>query len=235
MQEQVVKYTVDIDSMDKIVPYDMLFNPVFDKSVLFDLFNPYEIKVLFGRKQEKVMIGKDNDKDYYIINPYITKDFKNVSYIKILNCVFPRYYNTLINSDKSFIKSDVLNQRFIIMKIDIDNNTKIYSTNSSFSGEYIKLKVKYCPNNNDRYVILEPLYQNKPFYFKSGNLINIDRLTIKFFDDNYKPISLNFDYFIDKQKIINHEFIQQYFKDHAVNINFEFGCYENNFVNPNDY
>lgn len=233
MQEQVVKYTVDIDSMDKIVPYDMLFNPAFDKNIMVDLFNPYEIKVLFGRKQEKVMIGKDSNKDYYIINPYITKDFKNVSYIKVLNCVFPRYYNTY--SDKTYIKSDVLNQRFIIMKIDIDNNINIYSTNSTFSGEYIKMKVKYCPHNSDKYVVLEPLYQNKPFYFKSGNLINIDRLTIKFFDDNYKPLNLNFDYFIDKDKIINQEFIQQYYKDHAVNVIFEFGCYENNFVNPNDY
>ena len=234
MKEEIIKYTVDIDSMDKIVPIELIYHPLFDKKTIQDLINPYDIKVLFGRKQEKVMIGQDKNKDYYIINPYVIKDFKNVSYIKILNCVFPRFYNTVKFNEFQSIKSDVLSQRFIIMRLEMNNNSLIYSTNSTFNGDYIKLKVKYAPNENDKYLILEPLFQDKPFYFKSGNLKNIDRINIKFYDDEFNPIVLNFEHFFNDDKK-DKNLIKQFIKDYAVNINIEIGCYENNMVIPNDY
>ena len=55
-------------------------------------------------------------------------------------------------------------------------------------------------------------------------------MEIKFYDDEYNQIILDFNHLIDHK-----EKIKDYIKDHSVNIQIEVGCYEINMKNTNDY
>lgn len=229
-EEKIIKYTVDIDTMDKLIPSDLFTLKLFDPRYIISTINPYEIKVLFGKKQEKVLICSDHKQSYYILNPYISKNFKNVHYIKLLNCIFPRYYN-VYEENGELKKRDIYNQRFIYLVIDINQNTNIYSTNQKLGNNYIKLKVLNTNIYND-FVVLQPISGNCQFHFKSGQLKNIDTMVIKLFDDNMEPLILNFSHLWNGENI---DKLNKFIKDHSVNYNFEIGCYELNMRNTNDY
>lgn len=231
MEESIVNYTIDIDSMDKVVPSDLFKNRLIDYQYLSELINPYDIKVLFGRKQEKVEIYSDGKKSYYILNPYVNKDFKNVHYLDLSCCIFPRYYN-VYEEDGTLKKKDIYNERFIILYIDINQNTNIYSTNQNLNNnKYIKLKILHN-NVYDKFVVLNSVNNSHQFYFKNGQLKNIDTMKIKFYDDNMKPIVLNFSHLWNSENIIQ---LNDYIKNHSVNLQFDVGCYEINMKNTNDY
>ena len=232
MEEQIIKYTIDIDSRDKLIDSSAFYILPFNHEYIIKSLNPYEIKILFGRKQERTLICSDKSKQYYLLNPYINRDFRNVCYLKILNVIFPRYYNVVkknINGKDELIKCDIYNQRFINVVIDINENTNIYSTTDKLNN-CIKLKQLYSYNDNEKFIVLYPIHTENIYNFKYGQLKNIDRMEIKFYDDEYNQIILDFNH------LINHkEKIKDYIKDHSVNIQIEVGCYEINMKNTNDY
>lgn len=231
MEEGIVNYTIDVDSMDKVIPSDLFKNQLIDYQYLTELINPFDIKVLFGRKQEKIMVYSDGIKSFYILNPYINKDFKNVHYFDLKSCVFPRYYN-VYEEDGVLKKEDIYNERFIYLFVDINQNTTIYSTNQNLNNnKYIKLKVLHN-NIYDKFVLLQPINTNHQFYFKNGQLKNIDTLKLKFYDDEMKPIVLNFSHLWNPENVGE---LSDYIKNHSVNLQFTVGCYEINMRNTNDY
>ena len=232
MEEQIIKYIIDIDSEDKLIDSKAFNILPFDHDYIINSLNPYDIKILFGRKQEKILMCSDKNNQYYLLNPYINKDFRNVSYLKILNIIFPRYYNIVkrnVDGKDELIECDVYNQRFINIVIDINENSNIYSTNNKLNN-CIKLKTFYSQNNNQKFIVLYPINTDYIYKFKSGQLKNIDRMEIKFYDDEYNPIILNFDHLKHHK-----DKIKKYVKDHSVNIQLELGCYEINMRDTNDY
>lgn len=232
MEEQIIKYIIDIDSEDKLIDSKAFNILPIDHNYIINSLNPYDIKILFGRKQEKILMCSDKNDQYYLLNPYINRDFRNVSYLKILNIIFPRYYNVVkknVGGKDELIECDVYNQRFINIVIDINENSNIYSTNNKLYN-CIKLKTLYSQNNNQKFIVLYPVNTDYIYNFKSGQLKNIDRMEIKFYDDEYNPIILNFDHLKHHK-----DKIKKYVKDHSVNIQLELGCYEINMRNTNDY
>ena len=59
MEEQIIKYIIDIDSEDKLIDSKAFNILPFDHDYIINSLNPYDIKILFGRKQEKILnLGK---------------------------------------------------------------------------------------------------------------------------------------------------------------------------------
>lgn len=232
INEEIVKYTIDIDSRDKIIYENILkFLPLENDYVIKSL-NPYEMEINFGNTQEKILISVNGNKQFHILNPYISKRFTNIAYIKILNCVFPRYYNVISKDDKSILKQDIFSIRYVIVKIDINENSTIYSTNQHIN-DCIKLKVHYSPNKNEKYIILTPLHSDFIFFFKYGQLKNLNKMNIKFYDDEYNQIILDYSHLINVEN--NFKEIFNFIKECSVNLQLEVGCYEINAKNGNDY
>ena len=55
MEEQIIKYTIDIDSRDKLIDSSAFYILPLNHEYIIKSLNPYEIKILFGRKQEKTL------------------------------------------------------------------------------------------------------------------------------------------------------------------------------------
>ena len=235
MEEQLVKFTIDIDSRDKLIEESAFkFLPLTHEYIINSL-NPYEIKIYFGNNQEKTTLINDGKKQIQILNPYISKNLSNVTFIKLLNCVFPRYFNVKkqkIDNEEKIINEDIFDQRYIIVKININESTKIYSTNQYFD-DCIKLKANYSPNEKEKYIILTPLHSDYLFFFKNGQLKDINSMEIKFYDDSYNPIILDYTFLLKFYKHL--EKIGEFIRNHSVNLQFEIGCYEINNKNTNSY
>ena len=207
---KIIKYTLDIDTYDKLIPTNIPKN--FNYKEIEKLINPYTIEIFFGKNNQTF---KFNNSSFFTTNCYMNEDFKNIKYIKILNCIFPKVYN--FNSTS--YEKKITDLRFIILRLDCDCSNSILSTNSEFNKNCIKLKLKYCPDPSDKFVILEPLTQEEQYLFKDSDLKKLDRIKITLFDDEYKPLTL----------ILNDEIIDLncFIKEHSVNFNIEIGVYKN--------
>jgi hypothetical protein len=228
---ELVKYTLDIDTFDKLHPlalpdqyrklelpknYDIPLN-VFEKKEIMQNFeneiNPYEISIYFGKNNS---FYKKNDQFVFYSNEcYINRDFKNVKYIKILNCIVPRIYNY----DTTASELKFTDMRFLLLRVDCNYDNNILSTKSELSHKFIKMKLKYNPSNEDKFIIFEPIVQEIQYNFKNSDLRKLDRLTLSLYDDNYNPLKL----FLPLDPICVCEFI----KNHSINFNIEIGVYNN--------
>ena len=228
---EIIKYTLDIDTYDKLHPlalpnqYKKLELPegydnpldVYEKKEIMQNFeneiNPYTISIYFGKNNN---FYKKNDQTIFYSNEcYINRDFKNVKYIKILNCIVPRIYN--YETTNSVLK--FTDMRFLLLKVDANCDNNILSTNPELSHKFIKMKLKHNPSSEDKFIIFEPVTQEVQYYFKNSDLRKLDRLTLSLYDDNYNPLKL----FLPLSPICINEFI----KNHSVNFNIEIGVYKN--------
>lgn len=195
LNESIVDYYLNIDSLDRDI-----------KTYL----NPFNFTVKFNTIAGGTMqtIEKGQIKSTYFPSapgPLINKEFRNIKYIKLDSIVLPQYSDIIYCSSehKNIFNPDsyLVDDRFVTLEIDeITDCNRVYS--SSDNG------VRVDPITNQSIVPPKPFgiifpdtkfgkhyYSGVPYnaskIYKSTDLGNIKRLTIKLYDSMGVP--LNYD------------------------------------------
>lgn len=178
MNESVVEYKINIDSIDR------------DIRTYLDPFN-YVVKFNLPSSASITPSG-----------PLINKEFRNVKYIKLDSIVLPQYSNNIycpkedkyIFSPESYLPDD----RFVVLQINelLDDN-KIYSTSDSgvridpiTSNSIVPPKpfgIIYPDTKLGKYYYTGTPYNSNTIY-KSSKLANINRMSVRFYDSFGKPL-----------------------------------------------
>lgn len=243
LKEALVEYRLNIDSIDRDIiqfpdpfSYIVNFGPVANSGVDSTIKRSSlknELKRI-NRKSGSSSLNNVNedlfdDDDKFILNyennlkrvfnPYITRDFKNIKFIRLDNIILPRFNKVIINKDwkfdsscdksNSYIKDDfervkdlvILNNRYIP-----DLNT----TNSLFLDRFIQISIKELANNKNlatnqintnTFTVLPDkhlgllYWRGNPYYavniFKDSLLGNLNKLTFEFYDSFGNQIKLD--------------------------------------------
>ena len=194
LSENLFDYVIDIDSKDR----DIATYP-----------NPFKYNVIFApvtkgidRREEWIdpnnkSLGKHIVATTYIGNtsPYIDRSFKNVKYIQIDNVILPKYYGIIFDVGSGQWIMDptknLLNDRFVVMKITNISSKQNLSTNQIMNSSGIKLVpdttlfggnfYKAIPANNNRTIKI----------YNDSNLGNLDRLYIEFYNSVGEKLQYN--------------------------------------------
>ena len=185
---------------------------------------------------EKIYIFDNPDaiKQYTIkleksVNPYIIRDFSNVSYIKLDCAVVPKYSSFCINNSwdfcrhkhhkKNFFKDDYnpLGDRFLQIYIKEIQNIRSFGTNSITDKSFLLI---YDKTLGALYLKLIPYSASKTY--KESLLGNLTKLSIQFYDSWGNPLkinTLNIDF--EKNQILNTKIINpnMYNIDEIINDN----------------
>lgn len=189
LNEQVVEYTMVIDSSDR----DIKFYP-----------DPFNYKVLLNplafQSSHKKMIDPNTKKEMTDemtkpVRPFITADVTNVKYIRFNTAVLPRSRNlnleSLTSGDpdvfdaKCGIKLD--NDRFTILEIPELRGPMKFATSQHVSESYALLYNENIMNPNFYLATGETAGKYYPMFLKKLN-----HLTIQFKDSFGKPLKVDF-------------------------------------------
>lgn len=196
--EDIIEYRINIDSLDrdiKVYP-----NP-FDFIVRFDASAGGSVRTEIERRGKLIAI---DDCFKGAPGPLINKNFRNVKFIKLDSVVLPQNWNIVKCHDKGFIidtSSRLPNERFIILSIDeLDKCDRTYSTSDNGlrvepkSGHFCTPPVPFSLIFPDT-LIGTTYYTGIPFsghrIFKNGQLGNISKLHIKFYDSFGVPLHID--------------------------------------------
>lgn len=224
LSETLTEYRLNIDSIDRnieIYPdpfkYEVKFAPVLNSTnpLTDDYILDTEDTLIYSTNPSLLISYTDKLKRSY--DPFITRDFSNVNFIRIDNLVMPRFHTLVINDDwkyckkckSNFIKDDferlsdivLSSQRYIP---DIEACGVLYT------DRFIMLKIKELNNgrnlatnnkNSQAFTIFPDRYQGimywrgNPYYamrtWSDDGLGNITKLSFEFFNSWGEPITLN--------------------------------------------
>lgn len=202
--EEITEYRINIDSLDRDI---CVYPNPFSFTVKFNGLSKGSVRTEFIRRGELVPVN-----DYFpgTPGPVINKEFRNVKYVKLDNVILPRFHRLNIFSDNCSYDKDICiqNERFIILSIDeLDECDRTYSTSDSGirinpeTGEEIRPPVPFCilfpdSKKGNYYISAIPLSSQR--FFKNGQLANINKMTIKFYDSCGLPLCVNGLYTFDE-------------------------------------
>ena len=250
MKESIMEIRLNIDSIDRDVfqypdpfNYIVTFGPIVNsgigssiartnikedlkkigkKKIPLNTHNiQYEENLIYDdvSATENLIIDYTN-KLKIIYNPFITRSFENIKFIRLDNVVLPRFDCLKINSDWDFCKdTNNHNKTYIkdeyerIKNLIILNNRYIPNDNLScslFTDRFIQINIKEIESNlnfgtntiSNKSFIVYPdkqvgilYWRGNPFYalktFKDSLLGNINRLSIRYYNSWGQPITLN--------------------------------------------
>ena len=196
LDEHIVEYKINIDSLDRdiaVFPDPFCFNVDFNASAS-------ELE-----RNERTVNGQymtTTTKYKGSPAPIISREFRNVKYVKLDSIVLPQYSN-VIEVNNTWIRdpdSYLVDDRFVTLQIDqLNNNDRVYSTYDS-----------NCRLDENGNVILPPqpfgiiypdtklgniYYTGTPYnanrIYNNSALGNISRLDIKFFDGCGMPLKFD--------------------------------------------
>lgn len=183
--EYIVEYTLNIDSYDR------------DTNTYLD---PFHFVCNFGsvsggiiRREQKTNtssgIQESRIVEEYIKGtpmPYIAKKFNNVKYVKLECAMLPVYSDITYDAGSSTWKldtnSNIVMDRFVVLKIKELESQKILSTGTTADGHGFVLIPSKIPYNSNFYYAIPPKVSPKVFEFKDSSLGTLDRFTIDFTD-----------------------------------------------------
>ena len=224
LSETLTEYRLNIDSFDRNVEiypdpfkYVLSFAPVLNSTnPLLDDYVLDEQEALIYSTEPSLLVSY-NDKLKRSYNPFITREFKNVKFIRIDNLVMPRFHTLVINDEwkhcprckSAFIKDDferlsdvvLSSQRYI---------PDVEACGVLFTDRFIMLKIEELNDgrnlatntiNSQAFTIFPDKYQGimywrgNPYYamrtWYDSALGNINRLSFEFYNSWGVPITLN--------------------------------------------
>jgi len=202
LNEAVVEYRIHIDSLDRNLKkypnpfqFSVRFNPLSDGIVSTEYF-----------KNGKLCFTND----YFTgtPGPSISKQFKNVKYVRLESIILPQYSNyKYCPKEQKYVPDEdsfLLNQRFIQLVIDefVDDDRLVYLTSENGKRyDIIDHKIKQIQPVRPFGIILPDTIIGRNFYagsvfnankiYRNSKLGNINRLSIKICDSSGNI--LNFD------------------------------------------
>jgi len=195
LDEHITEYRINIDSLDR----DIKLYP-----------NPFQFKVTFkpsGNGTVRTEVIKNGKlkaiNDYFTgqPKPHISRNFRNVKYVKLDNIVLPQHTNISYDDEYKFNSDyNLMDDRFISLSIKELECNRIYDT----SDDGLRIN----PDTNDFFTppkifgIIFPdkrlgknFFTGTPYYstkiYDSANLGNLDKLSIQFFDSCGLPLKIN--------------------------------------------
>lgn len=201
LDENVVEYRLNIDSLDRDIRYYpdpfsfvVKFNPIAGGIVQTEVPIDYYNKSVGTRIEETRFEGAPM--------PHINKEFRNVKYIKLENIILPQHGRIIKNDEGKYVSDadcHLISDRFvslIIKELDCD---RVFATSDGTS------RIDHCgncytPNRSFAIIIPDKLlgttyYAGTPYYgtkiYKSGFLGNIKQLSIQFADSTGIPLKFN--------------------------------------------
>lgn len=155
--------------------------------------NPYSFPIHFGGAGTGQYMSKDGIKVYQgTTGVNIERNFKNVKFIKITNIVIPRYnlitydfdntqfiYGVTGGGSNNDYDGKLLN-RFVVLKIKELEDNKKYSSGSFFKSDFMNFRHDRDAGGNHMFFV--PI-TNDTVSFKNSLLKNLNKLTIKLYDD----------------------------------------------------
>lgn len=198
LDEHVVEYRVIFDSADrdiKVYPspfaYTVKFNPMSATTVETEEYvNPKNKK--FGTKIVQTRFAAAP-------SPIITKEFKNVKYVKLENVVLPQFSQIKKNKNGEYEFdpcSHLTKKRFVTLAIKELDADRVYATFDSVT-RYDKNGNPYTPLDPFAIIIPDKLlglnfYSGVPYYgskiYKNSLLGNITQMSIQFSDSRGLPL-----------------------------------------------
>jgi hypothetical protein len=224
LSETITEYRLNIDSFDRNIEqfpdpfkYVVTFAPVMNSTnPLIDdyVLDPQET-LIYSSDPSLLVSYNDKLKRYY--NPFITREFKNVKFIRIDNLVMPRFHTLVINDEwrhcprckTNFIKDDFERLSDVVLSSQ-RYNPDIETCGVLFTDRFIMLKIEELNDgrnlatnttNSQAFTIFPDRYQGimywrgNPYYamrtWYDSALGNINRLSFEFYNSWGVPITLN--------------------------------------------
>jgi hypothetical protein len=224
LSESISEYRLNIDSYDRNIeiypdPFDykVSFGPVLNSTnPLIDDYVLNQQEALIYSTNPTLLVSY-NEKLKRSYDPCITRDFKNVKFIRIDNLIMPRFHTLVINNDWNYCKkcktefikddferlSDIIlsGQRYI---------PDVEACGVLFTDRFIMLRIdelNNCHNlatntiNSQAFTIFPDKYQGimywrgNPYYamrsWSDDSLGNMSRLSFKFYNSWGVQITLN--------------------------------------------
>jgi hypothetical protein len=184
LDEHIVEYTIHIDSADRDVRY---YKDPFNYTVMF---NPPSSRI-YNEEQKDGTFVEHSLKGPPA--PHITREFKNVQYIRLDSVLLPRYTHIYDDSGYQFdtdvnSESNIYDDRFVILRVEELDKTDnvVYGTNINTERSFGLI----FPDK----LISKDYYSGVPLFaqrtFKSSKLGNINKLSMKFLDSYGNPIKI---------------------------------------------
>jgi len=201
LDEHVVEYRIYIDSLDR----DIITYP--DPFSFTVKFNPPSASRI---QHEEPIDYKNKSKGTKIVEtrfeglpaPHITKEFKNVKYIKLENVILPKFNKLILKKTGDGFEfdqtSNLTNDRYVSLVIKELGQERYYSTSEgvtriSPSGKCYTPPTPFALIVPDKYLGFN-FFTGIPYYgskiYKNSDLGNITQLTIQFFDSAGLPIKV---------------------------------------------
>ena len=224
LSETLMEYRLNMDSYDRnieIYPdpfkYVVSFAPVLNSTnpLLDDYVLDDQEMLLYNANPQ--LLASQNEKLKRSYNPFITREFKNVKFIRIDNLVMPRFHTVVINHEwkytkrckGNFIKDDFERLSDIILSPQ-RYIPDVEACGVLFTDRFIMLKIEELNDgrnlatnsiNSQAFTIFPDKYQGimywrgNPYYamrtWYDSALGNINRLSFEFYNSWGVPITLN--------------------------------------------
>jgi len=204
LDEHIVEYRINIDSLDRDplfyndpFCFTVKFNPPSSSTIRTEVPIDSKNKSKGTRFESTVMRGPPK--------PHISKEFKNVKYVKLDSVVLPQYSNIIEDEDGEYIldpDSRLIDDRFVVLRIkelDDDKGLKIYDTGEGSlryddedgSHPYPKPFGLIFPDK----LLGRVYYTGTPYHsskiYRNSDLGNINQLTIQFYDSCGKKLKFD--------------------------------------------
>lgn len=201
LDEHIVEYQVNIDSLDRDIKY---YPDPFSFIVKLD---PSSGKTY---QSAEYIDSKDKSKGTKIVEtlfegtptPHILRKFKNIKYVKLSNIILPQFTKTKLNEEGEHVfdtTSILINKRFVSLVIDELSDELVYSTSENITRVDDDGK-SYTPPKPFTIIVPDRLlglkfYTGLPYYankiYKNSLLGNLDKLTIEFYDSSGQRLEYN--------------------------------------------
>lgn len=178
LNEYISEYTIHIDSLNRN----------------FDVFsNPFNFTVTFGGIGQTINKRIHNNGNIESTlcsgqpDPKISRKFKNVKYIKLNHVILPRtnLIELITGLDDNIeyslgdSTSDLINYKYLILKIKNLGNNRLFSTNDAIDFDcYILHPDKILGSNNYMWLPTQPIR-----VFQNSSLSNLDKMIFELQDD----------------------------------------------------
>jgi len=221
LDEHVVEYKVNIDSIDRDIFY---YKDPFKYTVRFDPSGKSKTHndILLNNKKSFLKPGEKEDlektfEEHYFDSepmPHISMNFRNVKYVKLESIILPVSKNIIFDEEENEYKFDHENKmtddRFVTLSIDELMNERTFSTfetTNRINPDTGKIIYSNCKQNFAKILpdkIFKTYYSGLPYYgnkiYKNSQLGNIDKMTINFIDSFGQP--LRYDNLLSYEEIL---------------------------------
>ena len=224
LSETLTEYRLNIDSYDRNIEiYPDPFKYVLSFAPVLNSTNPLTDDYVLDEQEaliysaEPSLLMSYNDKLKRSNNPFITREFKNVKFIRIDNLVMPRFHTLVINNEWRYCKKE----KSCFIRDDFERLSDIVLSSQRyipdieacgilFTDRFIMLKIEELNDgrnlatntiNSQAFTIFPDRYQGimywrgNPYYamrtWYDSALGNINRLSFEFYNSWGVPITLN--------------------------------------------